>query len=612
MVSSSTQPEVSSARTPFVKPDFPPKLNAANWEIRLLILSPAVEHTAPLIGSFKVVSLHEHARYDAISHAWGMPGPSWLIEVDGRRYYITLSLAKCLVALRHISGSRALWVDAICVDQRSVQERSQQVGFMQHTFSGARCVQVWLGHKSTRCKRLVLSVDHFARRTLATPAGRPQQQQTVEEIDDLDLFFSEPQYWNRLWIWQELALARDIELVYGRISMSMNSFRSYLSSHISVNYNDIDVVDPRDKYNAHLSRMKQLNDMTQALDGINSLSCEGKMTKLIWIFAQARKTVASEAKDRVYGLLGICTAMFGANFVTADYAASLVDIYTNFAYRTIELSGGLGIFNQAIPAFNSIIGLPSWVPDWSSFYDARYESERLMIGNSHGGRVDLLKTDAKLQIQNKPVRSIRLTISGVICGTVATVGIPCQPNEAQRVIQSHIMAVIETWYQTAKEVWHRTIKDPPARDLQTFLTNDSLVASRFAVTMLRGQSHIGGGFNQATHPRAALLAFVQNPTCEVIYGRPELTHRVHQLRQAVIASRLLMMDDSEIGLGPVDTQPGDLLARLAGGRVPYILRKADNGATGAYSLVGECYVRAIMGDAADPTNRADRQEITLV
>ena len=591
--------------------DFPPKLNAANWEIRLLLLSPAADHTAPLVGSFKVVSVREHARYDAISHAWGMPGPLWLIEIDDHPYYITLSLAKCLVALRYPSEERALWVDAVCVDQRNVQERSQQVEFMQHTFSGAWCVQVWLGHKSTRCKRLIETVNDFVRQQRPSAiVSRQTKQQRIEEIDDLDLFFTEPQYWNRLWVWQELALARNIWIVYGRQSMSMDSFRTYLTSCTSVVYQGLNVVDPRDKYNAAVLRMIQLEDMTQALSGLTGLATSNKMTRLIRIFAKARKTVASDPRDRVYGLLGICTAMFGSAFMKADYAASLVDIYTTFAYRTIEISQRLDIFNQANWAMNSIIGLPSWVPDWSSFYDAFYESERLLSREGHNAFGHLRKADAKLRIQNKPIGRVSLVIKGVMYRTVIEVGMPCQPNEPQRIIQSQVMSVVQTWYQ----VFQQTIAYSADCDLQTFLSKRSREATQFANAMLRGKwdlPDINDGSGPPTYPCGVLRKFVQNPTTE-LHKQPELTHRFHQLRQAVMASRFLVITDGDIGLGPIDTQPGDVIAVLAGGRVPYVLRQADTRISGAYSLVGECYVESIMRGEPVEDLQAEYQEITLI
>ncbi|KAM5344545.1 hypothetical protein ACJ41O_013080 [Fusarium nematophilum] len=65
-----------------------------------------------------------------------------------------------------------------------------------------------------------------------------------------------------------------------------------------------------------------------------------------------------------------------------------------------------------------------------------------------------------------------------------------------------------------------------------------------------------------------------------------------------------------MGLGPSVTQPGDVVAILFGGKVPYILRPVDD----HYLFVGECYVHGIMygelvsecqGDKVDKTPEGD-------
>ena len=51
-----------------------------------------------------------------------------------------------------------------------------------------------------------------------------------------------------------------------------------------------------------------------------------------------------------------------------------------------------------------------------------------------------------------------------------------------------------------------------------------------------------------------------------------------------------------IGLGPIASQKGDIIALLAGAQVPFVLRPDGSG---AFSLVGEAYVHGIMdGEAA--------------
>ncbi|KAH6638440.1 hypothetical protein C7974DRAFT_391607 [Boeremia exigua] len=45
-----------------------------------------------------------------------------------------------------------------------------------------------------------------------------------------------------------------------------------------------------------------------------------------------------------------------------------------------------------------------------------------------------------------------------------------------------------------------------------------------------------------------------------------------------------------MGIGPSDTQPGDTVAVIPGGGVPYVIRPNRSG----WTLVGESYVQGIM------------------
>ena len=55
------------------------------------------------------------------------------------------SLYYALHHLRQPDQSRYLWIDAICINQEDLDERSQQVGLMRQIYSQASHVVVWLG-----------------------------------------------------------------------------------------------------------------------------------------------------------------------------------------------------------------------------------------------------------------------------------------------------------------------------------------------------------------------------------------------------------------------------------------------------------------------------------
>jgi len=95
---------------------------------------------------------------------------------------------------------------------------------------------------------------------------------------------------------------------------------------------------------------------------------EQKAEKLTMTLLKAQPSQCSDNRDRIYGLLGIMTAMFGPDFMEANYEYDVVDVYTDFASRLITKTGSLAILNATEYICNSTSGLPTWVPDWSSCF----------------------------------------------------------------------------------------------------------------------------------------------------------------------------------------------------------------------------------------------------
>lgn len=60
---------------------------------------------------------------------------------------ITANLHSALLALRNRSLERALWIDALCVNQRDLIERAAQIQMMTEIYGKACQVVVWLGEE---------------------------------------------------------------------------------------------------------------------------------------------------------------------------------------------------------------------------------------------------------------------------------------------------------------------------------------------------------------------------------------------------------------------------------------------------------------------------------
>ncbi|RSL85671.1 hypothetical protein CDV31_016530 [Fusarium ambrosium] len=81
-----------------------------------------------------------------------------------------------------------------------------------------------------------------------------------------------------------------------------------------------------------------------------------------------RWSMATDPRDKVYGLLGLAESTYG---IQPEYGISVRDCYTATTYQIIHGSGNLDILRalkrpSCLPV--TITDLPSWVPDWSYDY----------------------------------------------------------------------------------------------------------------------------------------------------------------------------------------------------------------------------------------------------
>jgi hypothetical protein len=78
--------------------------------------------------------------------------------VDGKVFPLTQSLSDALRTVRHRKNIRRLWADQICINQRSVAERAQQVTLMNNIYKKTKMVLVFLGNDENRVARKAMDL----------------------------------------------------------------------------------------------------------------------------------------------------------------------------------------------------------------------------------------------------------------------------------------------------------------------------------------------------------------------------------------------------------------------------------------------------------------------
>jgi hypothetical protein len=167
-----------------------------------------------------------HDQYEAISYTWGDTTHARHVLVNGKTHAIRNNIWQCLKHLREHSlslGTFRLWIDSICIDQESTDEKAQQVAMMGQIFAGASRVLVWLGATSLQTYLIDRSTGRLPI-SLATVQLETDWEEFLGHSDTDGLAWHlENQmmsivynaFWERLWIIQELALAQDVCVIYG-------------------------------------------------------------------------------------------------------------------------------------------------------------------------------------------------------------------------------------------------------------------------------------------------------------------------------------------------------------------------------------------------------------
>jgi len=117
-----------------------------------------------------------------------------------------------------------MWIDAVCINQRSMEERNHQVSQMGAIYRNAFQVVVWLGDPAFKMLPAfkILSDDGFSKDLTAGSMSSDE----FEELKMLSLLsLCRQEYWTRLWIRQEVVLAKRVAL--GRLWP--NSLNRYIS-----------------------------------------------------------------------------------------------------------------------------------------------------------------------------------------------------------------------------------------------------------------------------------------------------------------------------------------------------------------------------------------------
>ncbi|KAE8313806.1 heterokaryon incompatibility protein-domain-containing protein [Aspergillus transmontanensis] len=186
--------------------------------IRMLRLLPHKDRTAPIKCELIEHPLKERKgqAYEALSYVWGSTENPSSIYVNSYALEVTSNLHAALSRLRYQRFSRLLWVDAICIDQKSNVEKEQQIQLMANIYGKAENVIVWLGEE-----------ENDSTLTLARLQVAAEGESRLVDFNDTALIaLLERPWFRRVWVLQEVGVARSVLVKCGPMEMNGYAFSS--------------------------------------------------------------------------------------------------------------------------------------------------------------------------------------------------------------------------------------------------------------------------------------------------------------------------------------------------------------------------------------------------
>ena len=572
------------------------ELDSTRNEIRLLRVQPGwlSEISCEIIST----SLDDPEPYTAISYAWGDPEDTRTITIHEHAFPVTYSLYLALRRLRGAQEPITIWADAVCINQQDVRERNHQVQAMRKIYRKAHGVAVWLGPESSNSGQAV-SLLYMLREgknsptTIRSIIQSPSNRHHFEAL--LALF--EREYWNRLWVVQEVMHGKDIRVYCGRSSVSWDTYTT--ASEILQHYG-ADLV----RITGDLSTISsRYHSWVEALakTGPRALRpATGAFPGLFDALRYHRWKSCADPRDKVYGLLGIIP-QYEREEIVVDYNKSVVVVYINVVEHLLSTTRRMNIVCASIhyPVRQSIERLPSWAPNWSN------PSQREPLGYYNLNFSAAGITNATYAFSE---RRKKLVVSAIPIASITVCGTPAHEifsldDILMAFFQWRMKFVAQFGYddEIAHERFCRTLccdrtaaKMSAPQDWMKWIYSafGFRLADRFPTLQLDAQ----------------LVSYANSPNAlwEAVHGQSTFDQYIVT---SLVGRRFFITSSGELCLGSGAAKIGDIICIPLGCSTPVILRKEDS----EYFFVGDVYVDGYMyGKAIDELDAGTRELQTFV
>lgn len=355
--------------------------------------------------TLKTLSLNDRPIYKALSYTWGDINSKKSLILNGAICLITKNLDIALQHLQHEDSPEPLWVDSLCINQEDKDEKSEQVQRMKSIYESASEVIVWLGPSANNSDLVMNFLAELGKQAceLGLPEPIPQGgkkwpespaderlqalrrtfNQLMERAGPTTLIdaysaFVQRDWWKRVWVAQELAVAKKPIFLLGNktvafdyLNAAVHYWSLYAWDRVQSTYfrtNFAEMANDEVFYKlARVGGMEARSMLSYRHFYENRTSDKRTLYNLL---LRANTTAspdlrlrASNERDYIYGLLGLLEDVQKLG-ILVDYTKEWSLVYIEVARKLIE-RGHVDLLSLCQKEdFNSSDNMPSWTPDW--------------------------------------------------------------------------------------------------------------------------------------------------------------------------------------------------------------------------------------------------------
>ncbi|OTA98431.1 hypothetical protein M426DRAFT_28445 [Hypoxylon sp. CI-4A] len=567
-------------------------------EFRLINIYPGASTDPLKLEVFhSVLDKTEPPAFEALSYVWGDPNNqvtvNVLLKTDDEvvvatEIIIGQNLEAALKHLRYADSPRTVWADALCINQRDFEERSQQVLMMGDIYRLAQRVVAFLGPEGndTSCaidliRRIgdTVEVDFAAglvkaTATSAEESGWADMQQSLplgrQELISIYNFMCRD-WFDRLWIRQEIGLGNHrgvLQCGHESVGWPVFCTATFIITRKPFPPGLVDS-----------AQLKAFQDRLKQVDNVVRYAMRG--FRLINLRDQIGHSQCSDLRDRIYGILSQLRESDQIGIVP-DYTKSVTDVYTDAAQRTITHSGNLWTLRQCeLSERAPTLTLPSWVPDFSS---------PKVTSGIHEINPELFQSIPTFSFMDDDKL---LRAAGIYICRVTSI-LPF--DEEKLCSKSNV--------ETVQELRRIILELADSKAVQTAYTTRerfleaccrTLWIDNFSTRWMPPAPHEPSFGNCLA--MLGTLTTPSNVTAE-LPGIPNIARYLERCRDACAARALFITDDGHFGMGVNSAVVGDEICFLFGCERPMILRPvvatASSKPVTHYRVVSECYLHGKM------------------